>query len=166
MQTFADLKGEDLRWIQPNVMSPSYELRTVADEVVARVTRAGLINEVDEVEAAGGHYRIAHRGILSRWFEISKVDNGQASPSYVFHHQDARLTLPQGEIVHWRRIAASPLAWAWVRDSGVKLLQLTCPGDEATTRIRLDLGAADPGTRLLLALLGAYLILLYSDEIA
>jgi len=52
-----------------------------------------------------------------------------------------------------------------VRASGVKLLELTCPGDKATAQIRLDLGAADPGTRLLLALLGAYLILLYHDEI-
>jgi hypothetical protein len=165
MQTFADLKGEDLRWVQPSLMSPVYELRTLAGAVVARVTRSGLINEVDQVEAAGGQYRIAHKGVLNRWFEIGAVQDDAAAPRYVYHHQGARLTLPQGEIILWQRIAAKPISWAWVRDSGVRLLVLTCPGDNATAQIRLELGAADPGTRLLLALLGAYLILLYNDEI-
>jgi hypothetical protein len=165
MQTFADLKGEDLHWVQPSLMSPVYELRTLTGAVVARVTRSGLINEVDHVEAAGGQYRIAHNGILNRWFEISAIQDGEGAPRYVYHHQGARLTLPQGDSVHWRRVAPSPISWAWVRASGVKLLELTCPGDKATAQIRLDLGAADPGTRLLLALLGAYLILLYHDEI-
>ena len=164
MQTFADLKGEDLRWVQPSLMSHIYELRTLTGAVVARVTRSGLINEVDQVEAAGGQYRIAHKGILNRWFEISAVQDA-ATPRYVYQHQGARLTLPQGEIIHWQRTAAQPISWAWVRDSGVRLLELTCPGDKATAQIRLDLGAADPGTRLLLALLGAYLIFLYHDEI-
>lgn len=165
MQTFADLKGEDLHWVQPTLMAPVYELRTLTDAVVARVTRSGLINEVDHVEAAGGQYKIAHKGVLHRWFEISPIQNSESAPRYIYHHQDARLTLPQGGSVHWQRVAPSPISWAWVRDGGIKLLELTCPGDKATARIRLELGAADPGTRLLLALLGAYLILLYNDEI-
>jgi hypothetical protein len=165
METFADLKGEAVHWVQPSLMTHAYELRTLTGSVVARVTRTGLLNAVDEVEAAGGCYRIAHKGLLNRWFEISAADDAPASPRYVFHHQDGRLTLPSGNIIHWRRIAANPISWAWVRDSGVKLLELTCPGDKPTAQIRLDLGAADPGTRLLLVLLGSYLILLYHDEL-
>jgi hypothetical protein len=166
MLTFTDLKGEDLHWVQPSLMSPVYELRTMTGEVVARISRTGLINQIDEVEAAGGHYRIHHKGILNRWFDIHRVTDDGETPEYQFHHESAELVLPDEHRIHWRKMSQKPIRWAWMReDTTMPLLQLTCPGDKATAQIHLELGSADPGTRLLLALLGAYLVLLYSDEL-
>jgi hypothetical protein len=166
MKTFADLQGEDLRWVQPNLLQPIYELRTMTGGVVATVRRSGFVNAVDEVEAAGGHYRIAHKGLVNRRFEIRAANGDTQTPLYVFRHSGACLTLPDGSEVLWKKIGRADSArWEWVRADGTRLMGLSSGGGERiTAQLRLDLGAADAGTRLLLAMLGAYLLLLYGDE--
>jgi hypothetical protein len=168
MKTIADLKGQDVHWVQPNLLRQHYELRTREGEVVATLVRSGMINEVDQVEAAGGHWRIAHKGLLTRRFEIRTANGEDTAPTYIFQHTDGKLTLPNGEAVSWKK-AGEPkeTRWSWLSASGKRLLTLTSgEGKVINNHIRLDVGAASEGTRLLLVLLGCYLLLLYSDEVA
>jgi hypothetical protein len=166
MKTIDELQGQDLHWVQPSLMQPTYELRTTTGGTVARVARSGMLNAVDEVEAAGGRYRIAHKGLINRYFEICPVNGDAQPPLYVFQHTGATLTLPNGERVLWKKVGqANSARWEWVRADGTRLMSLTSGGGERiTSHLCWELGAADAGTRLLLAMLGAYLILLYSDE--
>jgi hypothetical protein len=164
MQTFTDLKGSDLHWVQPNLLRHVYELRTTDGETAATLTRTGLLFEVDTVETMGRRWRIEHKGAFNRRFEIRADDADPGQPLYVFQHQDCRLTLPDGGHAVWRK--TDKAQWRWLDDSGRLLMTLTSGDNErATARIRLELAQAEAGTRLLLALLGCYLILLYSDEI-
>lgn len=167
MKTIADLKGEDLRWVQPSLFKHTYELRTMTGDVVATITRTGLFREVDEAEAAGERWTIAHVGGLTRRFEIRQADAPDSAPRYVLHHQGCRLELPGGGEVRWEKLGGEGEAvWQWTGRDGSCLMKLSSGGGERiTSRIRLELGAADAGTRLLLALLGSYLILLYGDEV-
>jgi len=168
MKTFADLKGEDLRWVKPRLFKNIYELRTMVGDVVATITRTGLFREVDHAEAAGERWTITHEGGLSRRFEIRPVDAPDVAPRYVFHHQGCRLDLPDGGAARWEKLNHEGEAvWQWTGDDGDCLLKLSSgDGERLTSQIRLELGAADAGTRLLLAMLGSYLILLYCDEVA
>ncbi len=164
MQTFADLKGSDLHWVQPNLLRHVYELRTSEGETAAELTRSGLLFEVDTVEAAGRRWRIEHKGAFNRRFEIRPDGADNDQPLYVFHHQGCRLILPGGGHADWEKIGTA--SWAWMTEDGRCLMTLVSrDGERVTARIRLELGEAEVGTRLLLALLGCYLILLYSDEI-
>ena len=164
MQTFADLKGSDLQWVQPNLLRHVYELRTTDGETAATLTRAGLLFEVDTVETMGRHWRIEQKGAFNRRFEIHADDATPGQPHYVFRHQGCQLTLPDGGHTHWQK--TDKAQWTWTDDGGRLLMTLTSGDNErGTARIRLDLAQAEAGTRLLLALLGCYLILLYSDEI-
>jgi hypothetical protein len=103
---------------------------------------------------------------LSRRFEIRAADGAESEPVYVFHHSGGSLSLPDGNTVYWKK-AGEPkeTRWQWFSATGKRLLTLTSGGgSHINSHIRLDLGAAAEGTRLLLVLLGCYLILLYSDE--
>jgi hypothetical protein len=166
MKSIADLQGQDLHWVQPNMLQPHFELRTSSGAVVASITRSGFINITDQVEAAGGHYRIAHKGFLNRIFEIRPQNGAEQPPLYVFHNTGAKLVLPDGGEVFWKKVGGvKALQWEWTRADGTHLLSLDGgAGERVTSHLRLALGAADEGTRLLLAMLGAYLILLYGDE--
>jgi hypothetical protein len=165
MKSIADLQGQDLHWVQPNMLQPQFELRTSSGAVVASITRSGFLNITDEVSAAGGQYRISHKGFLNRYFEIRPQNSVEQPPLYVFHNTGARLILPNGAEVLWKRSGGAKSAqWEWARADGTRLMLIDGVGEQVTSHLKLALGAADEGTRLLLAMLGAYLILLYGDE--
>ncbi|MCC6615113.1 MAG: hypothetical protein IT320_16670 [Anaerolineae bacterium] len=168
MKTIADLKGEDLRWVQPRLFRHTYELRTMTGDVVATITRTGLFREVDQAEAAGERWTITHVGGLSRRFEIRPAESPDDAPRYVFHQQGCQLDLPGGGAARWEKLNdQGDAVWQWTGDDGECLLKLSSgDGERITSHIRLELGAADAGTRLLLAMLGSYMILLYGDEVA
>lgn len=163
MKTISEVGGQELHWVQPHVLKQHFELRDAGGQVVASVERrGGLLRSSDEVEAVGGRWRIDH-GLAGRRFEIRPAEEA-GPPRYLFEHPE-RLTLPDGQIVTWRKHGADAI-YSWTSAEGVMLLRLTSgDGGEVSPRLRIELGAAEAGTRLLLAMLGAYLILLYTDDV-
>ena len=166
MNAISEANCRELKWVQPRSMKRAYELRS-GEEVFGRLQWETKSGSLAQAESANGRWTLKRTGFFNP--QITVRTPGSDSNFAVFCPNwkgGGLLTFSDGARLHWASDGFWHSRWAFVRETGVRLVEfepeLSFLKTSAVVKVTRE-GLATPGFSLLI-FLGWYLMVLRADD--
>jgi hypothetical protein len=170
MQPIPETGLHELVWTQPRAGTPAYELYAGEDQVATLRWQQG---STAEACAAGGQWTFERGGGWHPHVTVRVAGSDADLATFTTHWTGTgTLECAGGHRFQWRAEDIWRRHWAWQDDDGTPLLRIGAPpktergGRTSTGLVELTLKAGTLTELPLLVLLGWYLVVLHTQDVA
>jgi hypothetical protein len=168
MRLIRDVAATDLHWIQPEILSRHWELRT-GEEVIATLKWEKMTGSLATATAADGTWTFKRSGFLNVRVHVRAAGSDQdVAVFYPKWTGNGTLEGPDGARVQWSSKGFFHAQWGWKTDQETEIMTLRSAPTILRHGAALHVEPAFQSRRdlSLLALFGFYLTIMISEDAA
>jgi hypothetical protein len=168
MKLIRDVSATDLLWVQPQVFTRTWELRS-GDEVVANLNWERMTGSLATATSADGQWTFKRTGFLNVRVHIRKAGSDQdIAVFYPKWTGSGTLELADGSRALWYSKGFFQAQWGWKteQDTDIMTFRSTAQLLKHGATLHVDPAGASRHDLSLLALFGFYLTVMISEDAA